>query len=117
MDNYYDLIIVGSGPAGLSAAYAAKQHGLDYIVLERDQIANTVRNYPLNKPLFSTQNELELEPNSFHTTGNKPTREELLDYYLHFAEREQQLRIKTEEAVEAILPPSTAPSTVGAPLT
>ena len=39
MDNCYDLIIVGSGPAGLSAAYAAKQHGLDYIVLERDQIA------------------------------------------------------------------------------
>jgi thioredoxin reductase (NADPH) len=103
MSECYDLIIIGAGPAGLSAAYAAKQHGLDYLVLERDQIANTVANYPLGKPLFSTPNELEFEPDTLRPVGAKPTREELLDYYHWFAEQQQQLRIHTQEAVTDIL--------------
>ncbi len=99
-----DLIIVGAGPAGLSAAYAAKQQGLKYLVLERGEIASTVRSYPLGKPLFSTANELEFEPDSIKPLGNKPTREEMLDYYLRFAGEEQHLCINTNEAVEAIIP-------------
>ncbi len=49
----YDVIIIGSGPAGLSAAIYAKRAGLDLLVLERNpmsggQILNTyeVDNYP-----------------------------------------------------------------------
>jgi thioredoxin reductase (NADPH) len=99
-----DLIIVGAGPAGLSAAYAAKQQGLKYLLLERSEIASTVRNYPVGKPLFSTANELEFEPHSMKTAGNKPTREEILDYYLRFACEEQHLCININEAVEAIMP-------------
>ena len=48
----YDLIIIGSGPAGLSAAVYAKRAGLDLVVLEKSpmsggQILNTyeVDNY------------------------------------------------------------------------
>lgn len=106
--NCYDLIIIGGGPAGLSAAYAAKRYHLDYLVIERGQIANTVQNYPLGKPLFSTPNELEFEPGALKPAGTKPTREELLDYYLDFVAREQ-INIHTGEAVTAIEP--------GAPIT
>ena len=56
----YDLLIVGSGPSGLAAAYSAKRHGLDYLVIERGVIANTIYNYPIANPLFSTSNYVEL---------------------------------------------------------
>jgi thioredoxin reductase (NADPH) len=52
MDKIYDLIIIGAGPAGLSAAIYASRAMLDYLVLERSfpggQIINTyeVENYP-----------------------------------------------------------------------
>ncbi|MEW6736574.1 MAG: NAD(P)-binding domain-containing protein [Acidobacteriota bacterium] len=99
--NCYDLIIIGAGPAGLSAAYAAARHSLNYLVLERGRIADTVHNYPLGKPLFSTPNELEFEPGALKPVNAKPTREELLDYYYRFV-AQAQLRIHTDEPVEAI---------------
>ena len=42
-----DLLIIGAGPAGLSAAEAAAQAGLDYLVIEKGTIANTIRQYPV----------------------------------------------------------------------
>jgi thioredoxin reductase (NADPH) len=89
----HDLVIIGSGPAGLSAALAAGRNGLDYIVLERSSIADTIHQFPIAKELFSTGNELELKPRSF-PEGSKPGREALLSHYLKTA-REEGLRIST----------------------
>ncbi|MBI4853562.1 MAG: NAD(P)-binding domain-containing protein [Acidobacteria bacterium] len=102
MTQVYDLIIVGAGPAGISAAYTAKQLSLNYLVIEKNQIAHTIYQYPLGKELFSTANELEFEPNSLHYKNIKPTREELLDYYNSFVYQEQNLSIKTQETVTNI---------------
>ena len=41
-----DLVIVGAGPAGISAALAAKQKGLSYAVIEQDDLGGTVFKYP-----------------------------------------------------------------------
>lgn len=76
----YDLVIIGSGPAGLAAALRARDHGLDYVLLERDAIANTVYNYPLGDVLFSSSDEIELD-SGFLPMHRKPTREELLQHY------------------------------------
>ena len=53
MDNIYDLIIIGSGPAGLSAAIYAQRARLSCIIMEKNyvsggQVINTyeVDNYP-----------------------------------------------------------------------
>lgn len=53
MDKIYDLIIIGAGPAGLTASIYASRAGLDFIVIDKSfvvggQIMNTyeIENYP-----------------------------------------------------------------------
>jgi thioredoxin reductase/NAD-dependent dihydropyrimidine dehydrogenase PreA subunit len=46
----FDLVIVGSGPAGLSAAAGARQHGLSHLILEQEaDLGGTVLHYPRRK--------------------------------------------------------------------
>jgi thioredoxin reductase (NADPH) len=98
----YDLIIVGSGPSGLAAALSAKHLKLTYLVLERGDIANTIRSYPLGKELFSTSDEVELEKGAL-PTATKPTREEVLSHYHELVEKEG-LPARTYEEVRSIKP-------------
>ena len=97
----FDLIIIGAGPAGISAAYEAQKLNLDYLVLEKNLIGNTIYNYPIGLTVFSTVNELELIPNTLFPAREKPTREELLSYYTRFV-LENNLKIQWEEAVESV---------------
>lgn len=93
-----DLLIVGAGPAGLSAADAAAREGLSYLVIEKGTIANTIRQYPVGRTLFSTPNELEMREGSLHPVREKPTREELLSHYIHFV-LDRGLKINAGEEV------------------
>ena len=93
-----DLIIIGAGPAGLSAAEAAAHAGLEYLVIEKGTIANTIRQYPVGRTLFSTPNELEMREGSLQPLREKPTREELLSHYIHFV-LDKDLKINTGERV------------------
>src|SRR6266404_7922712 len=96
-----DLLIIGAGPAGLSASDAAGREGLDYLVIEKGTIADTIRQYPVGRTLFSTPNELEMRTGALHPVREKPTREELLSHYIHFV-LDGNLRINTGEEVSAI---------------
>jgi len=93
-----DLIIIGAGPAGLSAAEAAAREGLDYLVIEKGTIANTIRQYPVGRAMFSTPNEVEMHPGTLKPLREKPTREEMLSHYIHFV-LNLDLRINTAEKV------------------
>src|SRR5918994_1074564 len=93
-----DLLIIGAGPAGLSAADAAANAGLDYLVVEKGTIANTIRQYPVGRTLFSTPNELEMREGTLKPLREKPTREELLSHYIHFV-LDRDLNINTGERV------------------
>ena len=43
-EHYYDLVVVGGGPAGSSAAFAAAKNGIKVALLEKENsIAETVR--------------------------------------------------------------------------
>jgi thioredoxin reductase (NADPH) len=97
----FDLVIIGAGPAGISAAYEAKKLGLNYLVIEKGLIADTIYHYPIGLTVFSTTNELELVPNQLHPAREKPTREELLSYYVRFA-LSNDLKINTEEEVLSV---------------
>src|SRR5688500_5269941 len=93
-----DLLIIGAGPAGLSAADAAAQQGLDYLVIEKGTIANTIRLYPVCRTLFSTPNELEMREGTLRPLREKPTREELLSHYIHFGLKKDP-KVNTDERV------------------
>src|ERR687889_2880964 len=96
-----DLIIIGAGPAGLSAAEAAVREGLEYLVIERGTIANTIRQYPVGRTMFSTPNEVEMHEGTLKTVREKPTREEMLSHYIHFV-LDHDLKINTDEEVVAV---------------
>jgi thioredoxin reductase (NADPH) len=98
MGNVLDLLIIGAGPAGLSAADAAAREGLSYIVIEKGTIANTIRQYPVGRAMFSTPNELEMHEGALQPIREKPTREELLSHYIHFV-LDNDLKINTSEEV------------------
>jgi thioredoxin reductase (NADPH) len=93
-----DLIIIGAGPAGLSAAEAAARENLDYLVIEKGTIANTIRQYPVGRTVFSTPNEVEMHEGTLKPVLEKPTREELLSHYIHFVLK-LDLKINTGERV------------------
>lgn len=96
-----DLVIIGAGPAGISAAYEAKKLGLDYLVIEKSLIGNTVYNYPVGLTVFSTTDELEFRKGDLKPAREKPTREELLSYYVRFV-LDNELNVQTGELVESV---------------
>src|SRR2546426_12565614 len=93
-----DLLIIGAGPAGLSAADAAAREGLDYLVIEKGTIADTIRQYPVGRTLFSTPNELEMRQGSLKPVHDKPPREDLMAQYIHLV-LDHDLRINDGEEV------------------
>ncbi|MCU0619921.1 MAG: NAD(P)-binding domain-containing protein [Gemmatimonadales bacterium] len=44
-----DVVIIGAGPGGLSAALACQERGLRYALLEKETLASTIRQYPNKK--------------------------------------------------------------------
>lgn len=54
----YDIVIVGAGPAGLSASLAAASSGKNYICLEQNKFGGTIYNFPRQKVVMSHPMEL-----------------------------------------------------------
>ncbi|HMF55677.1 MAG TPA: NAD(P)-binding domain-containing protein, partial [Pyrinomonadaceae bacterium] len=84
-----------------SAADVAAREGLNYLVVEKGLIADTIYHYPVGLTVFSTTNELEMREGALQPCREKPTREELLSHYVRFV-LENNLRIQTEEEVTGL---------------
>jgi thioredoxin reductase (NADPH) len=85
MEPVLDIIIIGGGPIGLACALEAKQKGLQYIVIEKGALVNSLYNYPDNMTFFSTSEKLEIGGVPFVSNNIKPTRNESLEYYRRVA--------------------------------
>jgi thioredoxin reductase (NADPH) len=97
----YDILIIGGGPIGLACGLAAQKAGLQYLILEKGALVNSLYHYPANMTFFSTSERLEIGHVPFVSVNAKPTRNEALEYYRRVAES-KQLNLHLYEAVNAI---------------
>jgi len=81
MNTIYDIAIIGGGPAGIACAIAAQKKNLNYIILEKGFLVNSIYNFPSNMTFFSTSQKLEIGDTPFISHHEKPTRSEALEYY------------------------------------
>jgi len=56
----YDVLIVGAGPAGISASLRAIESKLNYITIERDEVGGTVAKYPRQKLVMTSPLEFPM---------------------------------------------------------
>ena len=100
-----DVLIIGAGPSGLATAIAAKQHGLDALVVEKGVIVDSIFRFPVHMVFFTTPELMEIGGLPLITPYDKPTRLEALRYYRRALEA-FDLQVVDHEAVIAIEPPS-----------
>ena len=96
-----DVLIIGAGPSGLSAAIAAKQRGLDYQVLEQGVLVNSIFRFPPQMVFFTTPELLEIGGLPFVSPYDKPTRAEALKYYRKVVDT-YDLQITLDEMVLSV---------------
>lgn len=84
-EQLYDIIIIGGGPIGLACGLEAKKAGLNYLIIEKGTLVNSLYNYPVNMAFFSTSERLEIGDIPFVSNNAKPTRNESLEYYRRVA--------------------------------
>ncbi len=96
-----DVVIIGSGPSGLSCAVEAVRAGLSCTVLERGGIAEAIRRFPTDLVWFSTPELLEVGEVPFIISTTRPTRGDTLNYYQKVAAT-FRLNIRTHNGVSSI---------------
>ncbi len=96
-----DLIIIGAGPSGLSAAIAAKRRDLDYVVVEQGALVNSIDRFPPQMVFFTTPELMEIGGLPFVSPYEKPTRVEALKYYRKVVDT-YDLRIALQERVLSV---------------
>jgi thioredoxin reductase (NADPH) len=60
MAGVHDILIVGAGPAGISASLRAIENKLNYLTIERDEIGGTVAKYPRQKLVMTSPVEFPM---------------------------------------------------------
>ena len=96
-----DVLIVGGGPSGLATAIAAKQLGLDYVIVEKGVLVNSIFRFPVHMVFFTTPELLEIGGLPLITPYDKPTRLESLRYYRRVVDT-YDLQVSMHEEVSDI---------------
>jgi thioredoxin reductase (NADPH) len=99
----FKLVIVGGGPIGLACALEAQAKGIDYVILEKGCLVNSLYHYPSGMTFFSTSERLEIGGIPFVSNSVKPTRPEALEYYRRVT-LSNHLNLRLFETVEMVKP-------------
>jgi thioredoxin reductase (NADPH) len=94
----WDVVIVGAGPAGISASLRASELGLRALTLERETVGGTVSKYPRQKLVMTSPVEFPLHGRFSKTSLSK---EDLLAFWRKIMAR-TDLNIRTDEGVESV---------------
>jgi thioredoxin reductase (NADPH) len=94
----YDVLIIGAGPAGISASLRAIEKKLNYLTVEQDSIGGTVSKYPRQKLVMTSPVQFPM-----HGKFNKTelSKEELLSFWTKLLQR-ADFRVRSGEGVENI---------------
>jgi len=109
--NVADVIIVGAGPAGLTASLRAIEHKLRYITIEESEIGGTVAKYPRQKLVMTSPVEFPLYGKFKKTELPK---ENLIEFWLKVMKR-ADFQCRTGEKVENIQKAADGTFTVSTP--
>ncbi|MEL0455886.1 NAD(P)-binding domain-containing protein [Flavobacteriaceae bacterium SZ-1-7] len=99
-ENVIDVVIIGAGPAGISATLAAKQHGLTSVTLEQDSLGGTVYTFPRSKIVMTAPMDLPLYGKAKLYNTSK---DELLQLWNKVIS-EHDIKIQENTKVESIIP-------------
>jgi thioredoxin reductase (NADPH) len=102
-----DLLIIGAGPIGIACGLKAQKAGLNFLIVDKGCLVNSLYNYPSTMTFFSTSEKLEIGGVPFVTTSNKPNRAEALEYYRRVA-TSNNLSVHLFEEVITIQPENNA---------
>jgi len=95
----YDIIIIGAGPAGISASLTAKKHNLKAITLEQDSLGGTVFTFPRKKIVMTSPMDIPLYGK---VKLRETTKMELLDLWNNVLGK-NEIVIKEQSKVESIV--------------
>ncbi|QKS71067.1 YpdA family putative bacillithiol disulfide reductase [Paenalkalicoccus suaedae] len=95
------VIVIGGGPCGLSAAIELMDRGMSPLVIEKGNIVHAIYKYPTHQQFFSTSEKLAIGGVPFYSTERKPKRNEALVYYRKVAE-EKNVRVNSYEEVQSV---------------
>lgn len=99
-ESVLDVVIIGAGPAGITAALNAKKNKLKFKVLEQDSLGGTVYTFPRDKVVMTQPMDLPLHGKiKLHDTS----KEELLGIWMGVL-KENDISIQEHSKVEHIIP-------------
>lgn len=101
MQKNVSLLIICGSPFGLSCAIEAQKAGINYLILEKGCLVNSLYHYPVNMTFFSTSDKLEIGNVPFVSNNAKPVRNEALEYYRRVTDA-YKLNIQLFEEVMSI---------------
>ena len=96
--NVYDVIIVGAGPAGISASLRAIECKLNYLTIERESLGGAVTKYPRQKLVMTSPVEFPLGGSLKKMQVSK---ENLISFWRSMCDRED-FRARLNESVESV---------------
>jgi len=99
-NNQHDLVIVGAGPAGLTATLACKEANLNSVTVEQEELGGTVAHFPRRKLVMTQPAILPIVGKMKFTEVQK---EELIDYWRD-VENRTGIVINYKERVDSIEP-------------
>ena len=95
----YDLVIIGAGPAGITASLTAKHLGLNYVTLEQECLGGSIAHFPRGKIVMTAPFEL---PGVGQFNFREVSKEELMGVWTR-VESETGINVKYKEKMENIV--------------
>ena len=86
MKSSLDLLIIGAGPAGLSCAIEAGKTGLNYLVVDKGNVVDSIQHFQRDMYFFSTPELLEIGDLPFVVPTVRPTSLDCVNYYRRVAD-------------------------------